>query len=293
MVDTRRLLIPILIRLRLWASNSVGSLKKYESIVSRIRIPALILIFFLVDVSLGLAYIVNELVGRPYPILTLFFNLDRESNLPTWYSSMQWFCVAIFLGLFAHSNFRVAQIRSWLLPVISLLFLALSVDEVARIHEWLGGKTEILLPGGDRANTIFPVTGIWMFVIGIPFLAAFVWLIFSIRMYFRHNPSAFIKIFVGMLITLGGAFGFETLTNFVAPGSMYEVLTVFSEEFCEIIGGTVVLWGSYELLLAHGFAYWLTPVKFELSSQNPLDDQPSRQKIERKRMIASRRSRAA
>jgi hypothetical protein len=92
-----------------------------------------------------------------------------------------------------------------------------------------------------------------MFVIGIPFLAAFVWLIFSIRIYFQHSPAAFTKLFVGMLITLGGALGFETLTNFVAPGSTYEILTIFSEEFCEIVGGTVVLWGSYELLLAPGF----------------------------------------
>jgi hypothetical protein len=254
MVAMRRLLVATAIGLNSWAFTSIGSSGKRRKHASRLpRIPTLILVFIMIDISLGLGYMVNELVGRPYPILTLQLDLNRESNLPTWYSSMQWFCVAIFLGLFAHSKFKLQQKRSWLLVVIALLFLALSVDEVARIHEWVGGKTEILLPGGDRANTVFPVTGIWMFVIGIPFLAAFVWLIFSIRIFFQHNRAAFIKLFVGMLITLGGALGFETLTNFVAPGSMYEILTVFSEEVCEIIGGTVVLWGSYELLLGPGF----------------------------------------
>jgi hypothetical protein len=260
MLDIRRLLISIVIGSSFWASISVKFFRKYKKMVFRIwRIPALILIFFLIDLALGLGYIVNELVGRPYEKLTLLLDLSRESNLPTWYSSMQWFCVAIFLGLFAHSNFRLAQIRSWLLPIVSLLFLALSVDEVARIHEWLGEKTDILLPGGSRANTLLHQTGIWMFVIGIPFLATFVWLFFSIRMYFQYSPNALIKLFVGMLTTLSGALGFETLTNFVSPGSMYGILRVFAEEFCEIVGGTIVLWGSYELLVAHGFAYWLAP----------------------------------
>ena len=59
-----------------------------------------------------------------------------------------------------------------------------------------------------------------MFVGGLPFLAAFVWLISSIRIYFQDIPNALIKIFAGILITLSGTIGFETLTNFVVPGSM-------------------------------------------------------------------------
>jgi hypothetical protein len=188
--------------------------------------------------------------------------------------------VAIFLGLFAHSNFWLAQRKSWLLPLLPLLFLALSVDEVARIHEWLGEKTDVLLPGGSRAKTLLPETGIWMFVIGIPFLAAFVWLIFSIKMYFQDAPNAFIKLFAGMLITLSGALGFETLTNFAAPASMYGMLRIFSEEFCEILGGTIVLWGSYELLIAHGFGYSLAPVHFKVP---PSQYQPSRDQTAKSR----------
>ena len=105
------------------------------------------------------------------------------------------------LSLFAHSNFWLAQRRSWLLAVLPLVFLALSVDEVARIQEWIGERTDILLPGGSRANTPLPETGIWMFVVGVSFLAAFVRLISSIRMYFQDNPNELIKVFAGMLIT--------------------------------------------------------------------------------------------
>ena len=43
--------------------------------------------------------------------------------------------------------------------------------------------------------------------------------------------------------------GIETLTNFITPGSVFGVLQVLSEEFCEMLGGTIVLWGSYELVI--------------------------------------------
>ena len=291
MVDMRRLLVATVIGLNSWAFTSVVSLGKFGKIAFRPpRLPLLILVFILIDVSLGLGYIINEIVERPSVKLTMLLDLDNESNLPTWYSSIQWFCVAIMLGLFAHSNFWLAQRRSWLLPVLPLVFLALSVDEVARIHEWIGERSEILLPGGSRANTPLPETGIWMFVVGVPFLAAFVWLISSLRMYFQDTPNALIKVFAGMLITLSGAIGFETLTNLVVPGSMYGILQVFLEEFCEMLGGTIVLWGSYELLLAHGFAYSLGSVHFESPAQQSSRYQPSRDKTKRKHFVPNRRS---
>jgi hypothetical protein len=236
---------------------------------SRLPVPALILVLFIIDIALGLGYISNELLGRPYGKLTVFLDLAEERNLPTWYSSIQWFLVAIFLGLFAHCNFSLRQKRSWLLLVVSLLFLALSLDEVAEIHEWLGLKSDVLLPASTRRNTLIPKTGIWMLVIGVPFLALFVVLISSIRIYFQRAPDALVKILLGMLMMVIGAVGFETLTNFVARGTMYGVLQVFSEEFCEMVGATTVLWGSYELLLAHGFTFWLAPVISDSAGETP------------------------
>jgi hypothetical protein len=259
----------------------------------RTRVPALILLLFLIDMALGLGYITNELLGRPSGTLTVFLDLDGERNLPTWYSSIQWFCVAIFLGLFAHSNFSLGQKRSWVLPLLSLLFLALSLDEVAEIHEWVGRKTDVLLPGGARDNTLIRETGIWMFVIGVPFIALFVALISSIRIYFQRAPDALVKISLGMLIMLAGSVGFETLTNFVARGSMYGVLQVLSEELCEMVGGTIVLWGSYELLLMHGFAFWLAPVICDSVGKTPAPHSHTPENSRRKRALPTRRSRAA
>jgi hypothetical protein len=131
MVKMRHLL-SLGISLRFWPFSSGFFSGKCRKIASHLaRIPALILVFIFIDVSLGLGYIVNELI-RPYGRLKVLLDLSGEGNLPTWYSSIQWFCVATFLGLFAYSNFRIGQRRSWLLPVLALFFLAFSVDEVAR-----------------------------------------------------------------------------------------------------------------------------------------------------------------
>jgi hypothetical protein len=209
----------------------------------------------MIDVALGTVYIFNYLAGQPYQPLTAFLDLNGEANLPAWYSSIQWFCVAALLGIFARRNFSLSQGKSWLLAALSLVFLAFSLDEIAQIHEKLGLMSDIFLPNASRKNTLFPRTGIWMFVIGIPFLALFVALILSIRSYFQRAPSAFIKMLFGLAIMMVGAIGIETFDNFVAPTSVYGVLRVFLEEVCEMLGGTVVLWGSYELLYRHGVAF--------------------------------------
>lgn len=222
--------------------------------VSRVRIPTPVFIFFILDVVLGVAYIFDYLAGHPYRPFAAFLDLNGEGNLPTWYSSIQWFCVATLLGIFAHNNLSPSRGKSWLFVLLPLVFLALSLDEVAQIHEWLGRKSDkVFLPGGSRKNTPFAHTGIWMLVFGVPFLAGFVALTLAIRSYFQRAPSALVKILLGMAVTLVGALGVETFYSFVAPNSGYGILQGFSEELCEMLGGTIVLWGSYELLARHGF----------------------------------------
>jgi len=222
--------------------------------MSRARVPPPILIFFVIDLALGIAYVANYLAGQPFGHLTAFLDLDGEANLPTWYSSIQWFCVAILLGVFAQYNFTLSQGKSWPLLLLPLVFLALSLDEVAHIHEQLGKKVDLLILGGTRTNTPFRWTGIWMFVIGIPFLAALAALLLSLRAYLKDAPGALFKIVLGMAVMLAGAIGIEILSNFVDHQSAYGVAQVFAEESFEMFGATIVLWGSYELVCTEGLS---------------------------------------
>lgn len=208
------------------------------------RIPLFILAFFAIDFALVTSYFIDYLLGNPIWIMTRFLDLDRESSLPTWYSSVQWFSVAALLAIFARHNFRRSQFKSWLLIMLPGVFLAFSLDEIAMLHERIGMAIDSI----SRRDTHFPVTGIWMFVIGVPFIILFGVIILVIRTYFRRAPNAFNKIVLGMGIMLAGALGVETLSNFVEPDSVDRILLIMAEEFCEMLGGTIVLWGSYESL---------------------------------------------
>lgn len=223
------------------------------------RIPSVILIFLLIDLSLSAGYLFDTMAGHPFGAITSFIDLNGEQNLPTWYSSVQWYSVAALLAVFAWRNVSLRRLRSWLLLALPLVFLFFSLDEVAQIHEWLGDQSDRLLPGSDRANTPFFHTGIWMFVLGLPFLVLFAALIYSMRIYFRRTPGALVRMLGGMAVMLGGSIGIETLHNFVDSDSILGALQIAAEEMCEMLGATLILWGSYELLRGHGLAWSLGP----------------------------------
>ena len=219
--------------------------------------PRVIKILVMVDLALAAAYLLDRAAGQPWWFLTAFIDLNGEQNLPTWYSSVQWCFVGVLLGLFAWSKLSLVQPRSWLLMALPVIFVGFSLDEATQIHEWLGGKSDALLPDGSRVNTPFLRTGIWMFLLGIPFLALFSALILSVRVYFLRAPGALARLLLGMAIMLAGSIGIETLYNFVVPSSIYGLLQVFFEELFEMLGATLILWGSWELLIGHGLVWKL------------------------------------
>ena len=217
--------------------------------------PTLVVICFLIDLSLASLYALNYGIGQPSRTLTLFIDLDREDNLPTWYSSIQWFGTASLFFIFALANFRRGRLESWLLLLLPLIFLGFSLDEVAQLHELFGGRSDSLLPGGTRLGTGFSRTGIWMFLLGLPFAIFFGALAWALRTCFQRAPGAFVKTFAGVALMIVGAVGIESLANLVPDRQAgYGILQVFAEELCEMLGATVTLWGGYELLERHGFA---------------------------------------
>ena len=133
-----------------------------------------------------------------------------------------------------------------------LLFLGLSLDEIASIHEQLGSMSDQLLPAGDRAAMIFPRTGIWMFLIGLPFIALLWALIVAVRPYLVHERGALAKIIAGMAVMLSGALVVEIFINLFERGSAGATIQIVVEELLEMLGATIVLWGSYELARADG-----------------------------------------
>lgn len=215
--------------------------------------PPLILAFFAMDLLLCLAYGLDLCAGRPIYVLTVKIDLNGEANLPAWYSSIQLFCISLLFGIYAVSQAKTARTKFFLLFILPSIFLFLSLDEAARIHEWIGQKSDDLLPGDTRANTFFKNTGIWMFLLGGPLLGVLGWTGWSLRHQFSVAPRMLPLFTTGILIFMGGALGVEAVSNTASNNSNFYFALVFLEELLEMTGATVILWSSYELLAGMGF----------------------------------------
>lgn len=96
--------------------------------------PKKILMFLiLINVTFFLIYVGHYITFDYAP--AIIFDLDAESNIPTWYSSAQLLliCLASISIYFAQPNNPFYKSISFLLA--SIVFLFLSIDEVAQFHE--------------------------------------------------------------------------------------------------------------------------------------------------------------
>lgn len=204
--------------------------------------PALIV----VDILLVAAYIIDHAVGRPSRAFSEFTNLGGEANLPAWYSAAQLLIVAfVFTCCATQTGYEIlARIFLW---ICAAVFVTLSLVEATYIHEDLGGVTDkLFLPDGDRKQSPFPRTGVWMFVFAAPSVLIACMMLAGLR-YFAGSGAYFMKITIGSAIFLLSALGTEVLANWF-KGGWHGVAQVASEEFGEMLGVTLILWGVIELL---------------------------------------------
>lgn len=222
--------------------NIHANVRNHSSILGAIWI------FMLADIMVAFLYILDNALGHPFYILTRLVDLDGEANLPAWYSSSQILFLGLLLGLFA---FIMRNRKpSPLLPAgaLSLICLALSLDEIAQIHEWIGNKSDQLLATGTRKGSLLGHTGIWMFLLGPLFLIiiAILWRKFS--PYLRGRERVVRLYLLGFLVYIASALGVEILANFVSPAQADSVVQIVCEELGEMMGVTLLVWATLELL---------------------------------------------
>ncbi len=225
------------------------------------RIPPLVLALFTINIVLILLPVIDYAAGSPFSKLRNFFYLDAETTLQAWYSSMQWFLAASLFGAFALYAYRSRLPGMLAIVAFTGLCLAFSVDEIAGIHEWLGERSDALLPGGDRANSIFARTGIWPILIGVPMLVVLAVMVFRARRIFLPRASlAFWLLAIGLATMFTGALAIELLANLLdkpTDASEYQAIHLLqhaTEEFLEMLGVSLIVWSGLELLKTYGFA---------------------------------------
>ncbi len=159
------------------------------------------------------------------------FHLDREANIPTYFSGLLLISVAALLGLIAlqKNNQQDKYKRHW--AMLSVIFLALSFDEVASIHELL------VVP----MRSLFGASGIFYFAWVIPGIAFVTILAISYWRFLWNLPPRSRNLFVlSAVIFVGGAIGFELMGGFHADNHgqtdlTYSLLTS-GEETMEMAG---------------------------------------------------------
>jgi len=151
-----------------------------------IRNSLFAIIAFLVSMSL-IAHVLRFGYGlESASSFVTFFDLNQESNLPTWFSVMLMVACAIHLALIA--AMKVATSDHWSLhwSVLAILFLLMSMDEFIQIHE------RFIKPLRDAFGLSGLMTNAWVLV---AFLFLAVMAVFYFR-FLRALPSRTARLFV-------------------------------------------------------------------------------------------------
>jgi hypothetical protein len=171
------------------------------------------------------------------------FNVNRESSIPTWYSSgLLLFCATLLavIALAVRQNKDRSQ-RHWF--GLSLIFLYLSFDEAAAIHETLTTPLQESLSSGGYFYFAWVFVGIvFVGVVGILYLK-FLWSL--------PNRTRLLFVLAG-LVYIGGALGVEVISAnqwYINDGISlkYSAIATVEETF-EMLGATLFIYALIRYL---------------------------------------------
>ena len=203
----------------------------------------LLLLAFLVAVDAGLVALhvaSGAFAGRVVHLV----DLDGEGNIPSWWSSAKLLLATFLMAMAALRNLRTDR-RAWALALLCGVLLAMSLDESASLHERAGTYLDLFL---DRRGSIFPDTGYWPLLVGLPAVAAISYVVWLCGSFLAEARDCLGRFIVSLMLLLGAAVGLELLNNIdYASGRASEVL----EEGVELLGGSLLVWAALGLVQRH------------------------------------------
>ncbi len=213
--------------------------------------PRIVRACFVIDLFWMILYpIRNRMLPLYSTYVDNFFDLDGKSNGPTWWSASQLLLIAVLIGITAWQVTKPPR-ASRALWLACFLFVYLSLDNGAQIHQKFGRALDMLVHLGDRRHSSLPHSGVWFFFCLPAFLVA-------LYLFGRSAAPALAgRREIGMRF-LAGALMFSLLksllewsANYLGRGAAYGV-EVFFEEGFQRIGETVMIWACLDLLRSHG-----------------------------------------
>lgn len=209
-----------------------------EKEASRLLVGLVVFELFLV-----LIYVADSWLGSPISAIHRLFDLDRESTIPGWFSSIQLFSIGIIFVLAARQCGPSDHPSGLFLVIVGAGFVFLSADEAAAIHEKI---TEVLtriewMPRFKGNH------GIWIPIYLGVCLVLFLTTYREIRAMWIRFRRETLMMAVGITLFLLGVVGLEILSyEFLADrtsSSLYQA-EVALEELLEMFGASVVFYGA-------------------------------------------------
>ncbi len=208
----------------------------------------MILIIALLTIANMLGFISKHFFNHPnvYGIIPLF-DLNAESNIPTLYSSFALLlvCLLLFLISIIHKNMNSPYLH-WF--VLAIIFLFLSIDEIAFLHERLEKPVyKLLTTFGMLQN----VQGLLFFAWVIPYGIFLIIFVISYIKFLNNLPREISKLFIiSGTIFIIAAIGFEMIEGMfydinVVNNITYDILCII-EEILEMVSIAIFI---YALLL--------------------------------------------
>jgi hypothetical protein len=191
-------------------------------------------------VSLVAVNFINQLLGEPQHLVTRMIDLDTEANLPTWFSG----CLHAIAAYFAYQVSIIAGShrgrRLW--QVVSLVFVLMSCDEVAQIHESVG----VYFVNHHSSMARLKISP-WLVVLGVPLLAGFAILARKVSLYIKRPKTRF-YFGIGLLCLIGGAFILESTLRLQFFQSLGKIRWIWLlekdlEEGLEMVGVILMIRG--------------------------------------------------
>jgi len=190
----------------------------------------------------------DPLIAEARESLVRLFRLDGEANVPTWFSSSLLLASAALLGWIAANRSRAEAPFSRHWWVLAFLFLCMSLDETAQIHEMSVRPSRHLLELGGALHFT------WVVPAGVLVLVFFV----AFLRFLRNLPAETRRLFLlsGTLF-VAGALGMESVSALywtrLGESVAYGLATT-TEEFLEMAGIVVFLKALMEFPAASGIA---------------------------------------
>jgi hypothetical protein len=188
-------------------------LKIYVKKIVRAMIVA-VLLFTLVSFAARSAMYMWGQEGFLQPLR--IFDVGEETSIPTWFETMQFMFCSILLAVIAATKKQRNDryILHW--SVLSVIFIYLSADEAAAIHEAIGHLSKYLLHNATGLTPSGPITFFWV----VPG-AVFVLIVLVAYLRFLADlprSTRRLFLFAGALFVLG-ALGLEMTSAQVSSSS--------------------------------------------------------------------------